>query len=80
MRFTVYSKTGCGYCEKVKTIFDMAELDYVVHTIDDGGYTYAQFAEVFGYDATFPQVVLNDETVLGGCRDTIKYLRENAVI
>lgn len=80
MKFTVYSKEGCGYCEKVKTIFDMAKLDYVVHSIDDGGFTHMQFTQVFGYDATFPQVVLNDETILGGCKDTIKYLREQEVI
>jgi glutaredoxin len=80
MRFTVYAKDGCVYCDKIKTIFNLAEIDYVAYTLESGAFTYNQFVEVFGEDATFPQVVLNDTQSLGGCHQTIKYLRENNVL
>jgi len=80
MRFTVYSKDGCVYCEKIKKVFNLAELDYVSYTLESGAFTHDQFLNVFGESASFPQVVLNDEQSLGGCHETIKYLRENNVL
>lgn len=80
MRFTVYTKDGCVYCEKIKTVFNLAEIDYVSYTLESGAFTHDQFLDVFGEGATFPQVVLNDNKALGGCHETIKYLRENNVL
>jgi glutaredoxin len=44
----------------------------------DTDFTRDQFYAEFGEGSTFPQVVLNDQT-LGGCSDTIKYLQENDI-
>lgn len=77
MKFTVYSKSGCPYCIKIQTLFDLNDFDYKVYTLDED-FTRDQFYSEFGLGSTFPQVVLNDQN-LGGCADTIKYLQENDI-
>jgi glutaredoxin len=77
MNFTVYSKPGCPYCIKIQTLLDLNEFEYKVYTLDTD-FTRDQFYAEFGEGSTFPQVVLNDQT-LGGCSDTIKYLQENDI-
>lgn len=71
-KFTVYSKTGCPYCVKVKQVLELAHLNYVVYDLDDH-FTREQFYKEFGEGSTFPQVLLNDQH-LGGCADTVAYL------
>ncbi len=78
MKFTVYSKNGCPYCEKVKQVLQLANLDYVAYTLDEH-FNRDQFYQEFGYGSTFPQVIMNDKH-LGGCIDTVKYLQENSII
>jgi glutaredoxin len=79
MKFTVYSKDGCPYCTKVKQVLDLSNLEHVVYTLgtdfDREGF-YVQFGE----GSTFPQVVLNDQHHLGGCTDTVKYLKEQNLV
>jgi glutaredoxin len=77
MKFTVYSKVGCPYCEKIKTIFEYHDFTTTVYTLDVD-FTREQFYQEFGEGTTFPQVVL-DGINLGGCTDTIKYLQENKI-
>lgn len=71
-QFTVYSKSGCPYCVKVKQLLEQANLNHVVYDLDDH-FTKEQFYKEFGEGSTFPQVVLNDQH-LGGCADTVRYL------
>ena len=42
-------------------------------------YTREEFYSKFGRGTTFPRVVLNDD-VIGGCQETVKYLRENKLV
>lgn len=79
MKFTVYSKDGCPYCHKIKEVLTLSNLENKVYTLDED-FTREQFYSQFGYGSTFPQVVLNDEQNLGGCTDTIMYLREQNII
>jgi glutaredoxin len=51
------------------------KLPIVIYTLDED-FTRQQFIDEFGQGTTFPQVILNEER-LGGCVDTVKYLREN---
>ena len=37
------------------------------------------FYKMFGVGSTFPQVLL-DSKRLGGCTETVKYLRENKIL
>ena len=79
MRFTVYSKYGCPYCSKVKQVLQLSNLEHKVYKLDED-FSRDEFYAEFGFGSTFPQVVLNDTERLGGCTDTVKYLKENKVI
>jgi glutaredoxin len=79
MKFTVYSKVGCPYCDKVTQVLELANLSHVVYKLEED-FTREQFIDQFGYGSTFPQVILNDSENLGGCVDTIRYLQENNII
>lgn len=78
MKFIVYSKESCPYCVKVKQVLDLAGQEYITYTLNKD-FNREQFYQEFGNGSTFPQVILN-ETKLGGCNDTIKYLQENKII
>ena len=78
MNFTVYSKDGCPYCEKVTEVLDWTKLTYVVYNLGEH-FDKNSFYEEFGNGSTFPQVQV-DGKKLGGCVDTIKYLRENKIV
>lgn len=78
MKFTIYSKESCPYCSKIKQVMEMAKLSHVIYTLDTD-FTREQFYSEFGEGSTFPQVILNDQH-LGGCSDTVQYLKENQII
>jgi glutaredoxin len=52
--------------------------EHVVYTLDED-FTRQQFIDQFGPGRTFPQVIMNDQK-LGGCVDTVKYLREQNLV
>lgn len=76
--FVIYSKPGCPYCVKIKQVMEMTNLIHYVYTLDED-FTRDQFYQQFGQGSTFPQIVYNGEN-LGGCVDTIKFLKENSLI
>lgn len=78
MRFTVYSKPGCPYCEKVKKVFDLTDMVYVEYTLEEN-FSKEEFYCEFGEGSTFPQVICDDKKI-GGCVDTINFLKENQII
>ena len=78
MKFTVYSKDNCPYCYKVKQVLELTNSNYVVYNLGED-FTRQEFYAKFGQGSTFPQVVCDDKN-LGGCVDTIKFLREQQVI
>ena len=78
MNFTVYSKDGCGYCDKVKKILELTGISYVVYNLEED-YTREEFISEFGEGTTFPQVVV-DGKKLGGSVETIKFLKEQQVV
>ena len=76
--FTVYSKDGCPYCEKIQEVLKLAGLNFVTYKLGKD-FDKKSFYEQFGQGATFPQVVLNGDN-LGGCTDTVKYLQEKQLV
>lgn len=78
MKFTVYSKPGCPYCEKIKTVLELSNLQHVVYTLDEH-FTREEFYAEFGGGSTFPQVICEDQK-LGGCTDTVKFLQEKNIV
>ena len=77
MNFAVYSKDGCPYCDKIKQVMDLTKLSYVVYNLNED-FDRDSFYDEFGQGSPFPQVVV-DGKKLGGCVDTIEFLRENKI-
>ena len=78
MNFTVYSKEDCPYCYKVKQVLELTGNKFVVYTLNVD-FTKDEFYSEFGDGSTFPQVICDDKK-LGGCVDTIKYLKEQNIV
>lgn len=79
MSFTVYSKQGCPYCDKVKAVLNELSIKkgYPIICYELGTqFTREEFYAEFGEGSTFPQVIFETKH-LGGCVDTVKYLQEN---
>ena len=76
--FTIYSKEGCPYCEKIAEVMKLAKLSYVIYKLDEH-FTKDGFYGQFGEGSTFPQVVLNGDNI-GGCTDTVRYLQEKSLV
>ena len=78
MNFSVFSKEGCPYCDKVKQVLELTNSKFVVYTLGKQFERDAFYGE-FGEGSTFPQVVC-DGKKLGGSVETIKFLQENKII
>lgn len=78
MNFTVYSKDGCPFCTKVVEVLELANLNHQVYKLGTD-FTREQFYSEFGQASTFPQVIVDDKHI-GGCMDTVSYLRENKLV
>lgn len=78
MNFVVYSKDDCSFCYKVKQVLELTGCNFVVYNLGEH-FTKEDFYAEFGESSTFPQVVC-DEQKLGGCMETVKYLKEQKVV
>ena len=76
--FTIYSRDGCPYCEKITEVMKLAKLSHVVYKLGED-FDRDAFYGQFGEGSTFPQVVLNGDN-LGGCTETVKYLKEKSMV
>ena len=78
MQFTVYSKNGCPYCAKVEKVLQLAELQHVVYKLGTD-FNREEFYSKFGEGSTFPRVTM-DEELIGGCSETVKFLKERNIV
>jgi glutaredoxin len=78
MNFTVYTKDNCPYCYKVKQALELCGKNYVTYNLGED-FTKDQFYAEFGKESTFPQVVIGEKHI-GGCTETIQYLKELSII
>ncbi len=78
MNFAVYTRTGCPYCTKVKQVLEGKGHNFREYKLGVD-FEREAFYNQFGNGSTFPQVVLNS-TNLGGCTETVQYLREHNLI
>lgn len=78
MSITVYSRSGCPYCDKIKSVLEQKQLEFTAYELDVD-FTRDEFYSEFGVGSTFPQVIYNEEK-LGGCSDAVQYFVENNVI
>lgn len=78
MNFAVYSKPGCPYCNKVKQVLKLTNQSFVEYTLGVN-FTKEDFNSKFGKGSTFPQVMC-DEQKIGGCVNTVKFLKEQNIL
>jgi glutaredoxin len=78
MNFAVYTRNGCPYCTKIKQVLSAKGHSFSEYRLDTH-FKREDFYKQFGPGSTFPQVLL-DSKRLGGCTETVKYLRENNLI
>ena len=76
--FTVYSRDGCPYCDRIKTVLSGRGLNFREYKLGEH-FDREAFYQQFGNGTTFPQVVI-DGNNLGGYTDTIKYLKEHKLV
>lgn len=82
--FTVYSKSGCGYCIKIKNVLTNKHLLFQEINCDkylvDNKEAFLSFIEkTIGKSyRTFP-IVFYENRFVGGCQDSIKFV-ENLLL
>ena len=83
MTFLVFSKDGCPSCTKVKQVLELAEVKHVIYKVNRD-FTREEFIQKFGPRPTYPRVILVNEKgendLIGGCVETVKYLREQKLV
>ena len=82
MNFTIYSRQGCGYCNKIKEVMSLTKLSHVVYNLEDD-FTREDFYAEFGHGSTFPQVICDDtgqRHKIGGCTETVQFLKEKKIV
>jgi len=73
----IYSKSGCPYCEKIKQVMELEEVQHMTYELDRD-FTREEFYDKFGEGSTFPQLTLND-IHLGGCQESIKHMQREQI-
>ena len=59
-------------------VLELAEIKHVIYKLNRD-YTREEFYDKFGKGSTFPRVI-KDDTIIGGCTETVKYLREQKLV
>ena len=72
MNFTVYSKEGCDYCERIKTVLRLTGCTFVVYNLGEDFTREELFEELGKPVRTIPQIVI-DETHIGGFNELREY-------
>ena len=73
--FEIYSKDGCGYCDRLMEFMDSKGIEIHKRKLGDD-FIVEEFVNTFGRGATFPRVK-HDGELIGGMRETVLYLKQN---
>jgi len=83
MKFIVYSKQGCPYCDKIKKVLEFSKQEHTIKVLDTD-FTIDEYLSTFSPKSPFPQIVLYEENGnqvhLGGCVQTVKFLKQKNII
>ena len=77
-KFYVYSKDGCGYCQRLVQFMDSKGVQYELFNLYDD-FSVEDFLSKFGQGSTFPQVNHKNQNI-GGMRDTVKYMISEHIV
>ena len=78
-KFYVYSKDGCGFCDRLTEFMESKGVLFERFTLDND-FSKEEFIEKFGSNTTFPKVVKEDGTVIGGATETVNYLKAEGLL
>jgi glutaredoxin 3 len=73
-KIVIFTRSGCIFCSRIIDLFDENSVKYINYCLDKD-FTREKFKKMFGQNATFPRVVINNKLV-GGYDDTVKLLSE----
>lgn len=76
--YTVYSKLNCPHCKAIENVFNLKSIPYTKKTLGID-FTRAEFIEQFGR-STFPRVLNEEGTLLGGASETVRFLQEEGML
>ena len=74
MKFLVFTKYRCSYCDRAKTLIEQKGYEYESINIEDDN-NIDILLEKNKYARTMPQIFINDK-LIGGYTDLIKYFEE----
>ena len=77
-KFYVYSKSGCGFCERLTQFMDSKGISYEKLNLGND-FTTEEFLNKFGRGSTFPQVNYKNLNI-GGMKDTVRYIAEHKLL
>ena len=60
-------------------MLELSKLEHVIYKLEED-FDRPGFYSQFGNGSTFPQVVINDIQHIGGCTETVQYLKENKLV
>lgn len=77
--FTIYSKLGCPYCDKIEKVFKMKGFEYTKQMLGED-FGKEEFYEQFGVGSTFPRVLDSSGNLIGGATETVAYLKKEGLV
>ena len=78
MKVTIYSKPQCPYCDAAEYAAQSCDLDYTVKKLDVD-YNRDELLEQFPNAKTFPQIVVDGESI-GGYKQFMAILKEKDIV
>ena len=74
MKFLIFTKYRCSYCDRAKTLIEQKGYDYESINIEEDNNIDLLF-EKNKYARTMPQIFINDK-LIGGYTDLVEYFKE----
>jgi len=65
---TIYTRQGCGYCTRAKSLLTSKGVDFVEHNATGNAELRQEMIAKSNGGSTFPQIFI-DQTHIGGCDD-----------
>lgn len=78
MQITIYTTSGCIYCEKIKELMRRADVEYTAILVGKD-ITRKEFKIKYPFVSGFPYVIIDDEPV-GGLVETVKLFVEKGLV
>ena len=74
MKFLIFTKYRCSYCDRAKTLIEQKGYEYESINIEEDN-NIDLLLEKNKYARTMPQIFINDK-LIGGYTDLVKYFKE----